>query len=81
MERTTEYENNENEDGLRLRKNVLQQGESLSSTDEEESADFKPLVSRLLESTKELTNMPSDFPLSAKRMVRVFVIESCLYRN
>ena len=69
MEQTTEYMNNENEDGLRLRKNVVQQEESFSSTEDEDGTEVKPLVSRLLESTKELTNMPSDFPSSAKRMV------------
>ena len=76
MEQSADYEK---EDGLRLRKNVPQQEEESSSssttTDEEGSDDVKPLVSRLLESTKELTDcMPTDFPASAKRMVSCTVV-------
>lgn len=67
MEQSADYEK---EDGLRLRKNVPLQEESSSSADEEGNDDVKPLVSRLFESTKELTDcMPTDFPASAKRMI------------
>lgn len=74
MEQSADYEK---EDGLRLRKNVPLQEESSSSSsaDEEGSDDVKPLVSRLFESTKELTDcMPTDFPASAKRMVSCTVL-------
>ena len=85
MEQSADYE--EKEDGLRLRKNVpLLEGEESSSssttTDEEDNDDVKPLVSRLFESTKELTDcMPTDFPASAKRMVScINTILLCIIR-
>lgn len=58
------------DDGVRLRKNAVENGKSGMTEEAENNEEAKTdLVSRLIESTKELTDcMPTDLP-SAKRMV------------